>query len=143
MALIDTLEQKFGRLAIPRIITVIAGFQALNWFLVKIVPAFQTFLIFDPQAIMQGEAWRLASYILLPGSTSFIWLLCIGFMFMLNDGLEEVWGSFRLNLYVLASIASIAIGGLIFDFSIFGGVCSWLPALDSSALGSQRSPPSF
>lgn len=122
MALIDTLERKFGRFALPRIITVIAGFQALNWFLVKIVPEFMGKLAFVPQAIWQGEVWRLFSYVLLPGSTSIIWLLCIGFMFMLNDGLEEVWGSFKLNLFVLGGIAAIAIGGMIFGFSTTGSI---------------------
>lgn len=122
MAFIDTLEHKFGRFALPRILTVIAGFQALNWFLIKVVPEFLGMLAFDPQAIREGEVWRLFSYVLLPGSTSIIWLLCIGFMFMLNDGLEEVWGSFRLNLYVLGGIASIAIGGMIFGFSTTGSV---------------------
>lgn len=122
MALIDTLERKFGRFALPRIITIIAGFQALNWFLVKFVPEFPAMLAFHPQSIMQGQVWRLFSYVLLPGSSSIIWLLCIGFMFMLNDGLEEVWGSFKLNLFVLGGIAAIAIGGMIFGFTTTGSV---------------------
>jgi len=128
MALIDTLEHKFGRFALPKILTVIAGFQVLNWFLIKVVPAFLDKLAFDPDAIWEGEVWRLVSFVLLPGSTSFIWLLFIGFMFMLNDGLEEAWGSFRLNLYMIGGIFAIAAGGMIFGFSTTGSVL-WLSVL--------------
>ena len=63
MSLINTLEQKFGRFAIPRIITVLAGFQALNWFLIKLVPEFFEKLAFRPDAILYGEVWRLFSYV--------------------------------------------------------------------------------
>jgi hypothetical protein len=128
MSLLTTLETKYGHLAIPRIITVLAGFQALNWFLIKLVPQFVEKLAFVPQAIWQGEVWRLVSYVLLPGSDSIIWLLFIGFMFMLNDGLEEAWGAFRLNLFMLAGIVFIAIGGMIFGFSTTGSIL-WLGVL--------------
>jgi hypothetical protein len=128
MSLINTLEQKFGRFAVPRIITVLAGFQVLNWFLIKLVPEFFEKLAFRPDAILDGEVWRLFSYVLLPGSTGILWLLCIGFMFMLNDGLEQAWGSFRLNLYLLAGIVCISAGGLIFGFSTTGAVL-WVSVL--------------
>ncbi len=122
MSFITTLEQKFGRFAIPNLITALAGLQALNWVLIKAVPGFMDKLVFVPDEIWGGEVWRLVSYVLLPGSTSILWLLFIGFIFMLNDGLEEAWGSFRVNLFMLASVVSISAGGLIFDFASTGAV---------------------
>lgn len=128
MSLITTLETKFGHLAIPRIITVLAGFQVLNWLLIRLVPQFVEKLAFVPELIWKGEVWRLVSYVLLPGSDSILWLLFIGIMFMLNDGLEEAWGAFRLNLFMLAGIIFIAIGGMTFGFSTTGSIL-WLGVL--------------
>jgi hypothetical protein len=133
MSFLSTLEQKFGRFAIPNLITALAGLQAVNWLLIKAVPGFMEKLAFIPDEIWDGEVWRLVSYILLPGSTSILWLLFIGFIFMLNDGLEEAWGSFRVNLFMLASVVSISAGGLMFDFVSTGAVL-WAGVLLAFAL---------
>lgn len=128
MSLLATLEQKFGRFAIPNLIRVLAIFQLLNWVLIAIRPEFTNQLVFDSEAIKQGEIWRLVSYVLLPGGQSIIWVLFIGFQFMLNDGLEEAWGSFRLNLYMFAGIFFVAVGGMIFGMATGGGFL-WVSVL--------------
>lgn len=133
MSLITSLEQKFGRFAIPNFITGLALLQALNWILIKVVPGFTERLVFVPDAIWKGEVWRLVSYVLLPGSTSILWLLFIGFIFMLNDGLEEAWGSFRVNLFMLAGIVCTTLGGLLFGYVSTGAVL-WAGVLFAFAI---------
>lgn len=114
MPLLASLEHKLGRLAIPNLVRVIAAFQALNWCLINFVsPEFANMLVFDPGLIMRGQVWRLASYVLLPGGASIIWLLTIPFLWMINDGLEQAWGSFRLNLYLFLGMFFVAVGGLV------------------------------
>ena len=113
MSLLITLEQKFGRLAIPNIVRVIAALQFINWFLLNWSPEFVSKLLFDPNLILQGEVWRLVSYIIVPGGTSIIWLLTISFLWMINDGLEQAWGSFRLNLYLFFGMACVVAGGFL------------------------------
>ncbi len=128
MSLLVTLEQKLGRFAIPNLIRVLACFQLLNWVLIKLQPAFLEKLLFNSEAIKNGELWRLVSYVLLPGGQSIWWVLFISFQFMLNDGLEQAWGSFRLNLYVLAGVFFVAVGGMIFGLSTGGGFL-WVSVL--------------
>lgn len=111
MPFIVTLEQKLGRFAIPNVVRLIATLQFLNWFLIKLTPGFFTKLAFVPELIFRGEIWRLVSYIALPGGQDIIWLLTIPFLWMINDGLEQAWGSFRLNLYILFGMFCIALGG--------------------------------
>lgn len=120
MSLLVTLEQKLGRFAIPNLITVLAGFQLMNWVLIHFKPEFMGMLLFDREAILSGQVWRLVSFILLPQSMSILWALFIGFMFYLNNGLQEAWGSFRLNLFILLGIVCIDLGGMIFDYSSTG-----------------------
>lgn len=109
---INRLEAKLGRFAIPNVIRLIALFQLLNWFLIKSSPGFAEMLMFDRQAILDGQIWRLFSYALLPGSLGLVWLIFgVMFMWMLGDGLEQAWGAFRVNLYLLAGLLFGAIGG--------------------------------
>jgi hypothetical protein len=128
MSFIATLEKKFGRYAIPDLIATLAILQALCWFLIKLVPEFDGHLIFDPTKIMQGEWWRVISYLVLPGNKTILFLIFIGFIFMLSRGLEEAWGAFRVNLYILGGVVSVAIGGLIFGYST-AGVYLWMSVL--------------
>jgi membrane associated rhomboid family serine protease len=72
MSLIVTLEQKFGRFAIHNLVRVVATLQFLNWFLIKWNPGFFAKLAFVPELILQGEVWRLVSYIALPGGQDII-----------------------------------------------------------------------
>jgi hypothetical protein len=114
MQWIDSLEAKFGRFAIPHVIRFIALFQLLNWFLIRASPGFAELLSFDRQGILSGEVWRLFSYALLPGSLGIIWLLFgVMFLWLLSDGLEQAWGAFRVNLYLLAGLVFGAIGGFL------------------------------
>lgn len=115
MPLLALLEQKLGRFAIPNLIRMIAALQALNWCLINFVSdEFANALIFDPERIFfHGQVWRLASYVLLPGGKHIIWLLTIPFLWMINDGLEQAWGSFRLNLFLFFGMFCVAVGGLV------------------------------
>lgn len=114
MQWINSLEARFGRFAFPNIIRFIALFQLLNWFLIHYSPDFAELLLFDRGLILSGQVWRVFSYALLPGSLGFVWLLFgVFFMWMLSDGLEQAWGAFRVNLYLLAGLFFGAIGGFI------------------------------
>ena len=104
---IDRAERKFGHLAIPHLIRVIAGFNILVFVLYKGVnPHFLSLLTLNPEAIMRGQVWRLVTYIFIPsiGGPLFDWLAAafyIWFIWWLGDGLESAMGSFRVNLFYL------------------------------------------
>ncbi len=122
MSLLSSLEPKLARFAIPNLVRVIVVFQVLNYLLIRIVPEFMLTLVFDSELIKEGQIWRVASYILLPGSSSIFWLLfAIPWGWMISDGLEEAWGSFRVNLYVFGGMLSVALGGLLFGYATTGG----------------------
>jgi len=133
MPLLVTLEQKFGRFAIPNLVRVVATFQFLNWFLINWNPSYINKLAFVPALIFKGELWRLVSYIALPGGTSIIWLITIPFLWMINDGLEQAWGSFRLNLYVFFGMFCIALGGFVSPEPSTGAVL-WVTVLFAFAV---------
>lgn len=134
MSVLISLEQKLGRFAIPNIVRMLAVLQVLNWFLMRIAPTFPPKLYFVPMFIEMGEWWRLVSYLSLPGGDTILWLLLgVPFMWMINDGLEQAWGSFRVNLFLLAGVVCIAIGGLFSPMPSSGWVL-WVSLLMAFAV---------
>lgn len=111
--LLDRLERRLGHLALSGLLRWVAVFQFLTWLLSLFSPDFLNWLAYDLSAIYGGQVWRLASWVIFPASTNPLFVLfALFFLFYINDGLESEWGSFRLNLYVFASVAILAILGL-------------------------------
>lgn len=125
--ILNTLEQRVGRLALPQILRWIAGFQVLSWALSLFSPEFLEWIHYSREAIFDGQVWRLVSWVFYPISSNVLFVL-IGllFMFFINDSIENAWGAFRLNAYVLASIIALSLIGLVPVLgtagSAFGGI---------------------
>src|SRR5438046_1412601 len=106
MKWIDRAEVKFGHLAIPGLLRVVAGFNALCFVLIKLNPHFFDFLYLDRGLVMQGEVWRLLTYIFIPSRGGWLpdWLgaaLYISYLIWIGEGLEHAMGAFRLTLFYL------------------------------------------
>lgn len=111
MSLINKLENKFGHHAIPGMVYIIAGLQVAVWILTKIQPDFLEWLTLNKAMILGGQVWRLVTFVFLPGQSNPVWML-VAVMLLLTVGqvLEEAWGAFRVNLYILGGIAFSATG---------------------------------
>lgn len=121
MTLIDKLESKLGRFAIPGLIQAFAIFQLIALACVTFLPpesgtAYIALLNLNPDAILNGEVWRIVTHVLIP-TRQILWAI-IGAMFLvwLGRGLETAWGAFRVNLYVFGTLISYSIGALIFGY---------------------------
>ena len=66
MKWLDSLEAKFGHLAIPGLIRIVVGFNALVFILIQINPNFLSLITLDRDLVMHGQFWRLVSYIFIP-----------------------------------------------------------------------------
>jgi hypothetical protein len=112
--ILDRMERRFGGLALPRVLRWIAGFQVLSWVLAFLSPGFLEWLVFDRSLILGGEVWRLFSWVVFPAAKNPLFVLIAAlFLFFINDGLESEWDSFRLNVYVFASIGMLCLAGLL------------------------------
>src|SRR5258708_17934133 len=108
MSWLNWLENRVGFLAIPRLIPAIALLNLFVFILVPFERDFVSYLTLEPALVLQGQVWRLVSYIFIPpyaldnhgGSIlpSVLFLLYIWFMFLEGNSLEISCGSFRLNL---------------------------------------------
>ncbi|MDG2122556.1 MAG: hypothetical protein P8J87_02580, partial [Verrucomicrobiales bacterium] len=125
MSLINLLEPKFGRHAIPGLIPAIAILQLIVFFIALANPGYIGLLNLDFTQILQGQVWRLLSWLILPVYNSIIWAI-IGTMvtIMIARALEEAWGAFRLNIFYLVSTGAVVAVSLIFHLIGYGIVVS-------------------
>lgn len=107
MSWISALERRFANLAIPGLIRIIVAFNALVYLLLQVRPELVETLTLRPDRVLAGEVWRLVTYLFIPqvdtGSTfGVLWVFFyLSMLWLFGDGLEQAWGSFRLNLYYL------------------------------------------
>ena len=72
---LDKLERKFSRYAIPNLITYIIILYAAGFALELINPTFYSqFLSLDASKILQGQIWRIVTFIIQPPSDSLIFI---------------------------------------------------------------------
>jgi hypothetical protein len=129
MPLLYTLEKFLGRFAVPGLIRYVVALNALVFVLSLIEPRYVSMLTLNRNAIMDGQAWRLVSWIFIPNTFSLIWVVFyLMFTWWMGELIESIWGTFRLNLYYLTGFLGCTAAALIFGQS-FGNI-----ALNASLL---------
>ncbi|WP_372807303.1 hypothetical protein [Pontiella sp.] len=103
MDLISKLEKRFGSWAIPNLTIYLIGIQLLGVALLMSGRAVLTdFILYGSGVVDLGQWWRLLSFMMIPKTLSPIWLFFAFYIFyLMGNALEERWGAFRFNLFVL------------------------------------------
>jgi hypothetical protein len=118
---INNLERKIGKYAIRNLMIYITGLNGLVALLSLYTQNnpnagdISQKLYMIPPLVMQGEVWRLVTFLFIPPETSPIFLLFVlYFYYMIGNTLEHEWGSFKFNIYyligVLGTIAAAFLG---------------------------------
>ena len=109
------LEVRAPWLGTPGILKAVVLFNALTFMLVQVEPSYAGVLMLDPAKIMQGEVWRLVTYIFIPHTDSWFWLFfLLMFMWFLASALEESWGALKLNVFYLAGMIGCTVAAFFF-----------------------------
>lgn len=72
-------------------------------------------LWFDRELILQGQVWRLFTYIFLDFDTNILWM-AIGLLcyYSLGNAMENLWGTLRFNLFYFTGVLMMDIYCMIF-----------------------------
>ena len=110
---IDRFCALHPRFAVPGLMRYIVGANLVTYFLGMLSPGGLGFLTMDPAAVLQGEIWRVVTYVLLPTSGG-IWLLisCL-FYYWLGGALEQIWGSAKFTVYYLSGTLLTSLAALL------------------------------
>jgi len=115
---IHWLDSRFGHWSVPHLIRNLVWLNCLTFLLSLYNPSFTEMLQLNPDAIRQGEVWRMLTFLCVPGfGTGYMsilfFILAMRFVWLIGDGLEEAWGALAVNGYLLLSVAVLTLTGLL------------------------------
>ena len=118
MKWIDKLERRFGHIAIHDLMMIVVIGKAVVFLAEFFMPGlgiWSKLSLYMP-AVLQGEVWRLLTFIFVPSSSTPLSLvLTLYLMWLIGHTLEQSWGDFRFNVYyflgVLGAILAAAVTG--------------------------------
>ncbi len=129
---LNRLERKFGRYAIPELTKIIIFTYAVGYVLSFM--GLTQFIALDPAKVLQGQVWRVISWILMPpGGLNLFTVIMLFFYFSIGTALERTWGDFRYNMYIFTGLFFTLIGAfgvyfaglkLGYPAQVFGGLIS-------------------
>jgi hypothetical protein len=115
MSLFSRLESKLGRYAVPNLTLFLIAGQVLAYVAAKMpAPAgampVSSKLALVPDRVMQGEWWRVITFLFDPPMTNPLFAFFAWYLFyLMGTTLEASWGSLRYNAYLaIGYFASIA-----------------------------------
>jgi hypothetical protein len=114
MSLLSRLESKLGRYAVPNLTLFLIAGQVVAY-MAQSAPAgavpVASKLALIPDKVLQGEWWRVITFVFAPPITNPLFAFFAWYLFyLMGTTLESTWGAFRYNVYLaigyFASIAS-------------------------------------
>ena len=124
MKFLNKMERKFGKFAISNIMRYVLILYGIGTAIGFFMPRFyELFLALDFNMVLKGQVWRLVTFIMHPyplGGNLFsivFFLIEIYLYYMIGNSLENAWGAFRFNLYLLSGIIFNVIAALICYFT--------------------------
>jgi hypothetical protein len=113
--LIDRLERRFRRFAVPNVTPLLVAGQVACWFVIQADPTFTDKLVLQRAMVLDhGQWWRLLSFLLLPPITNIIFALFAWYLFyLMGTALENHWGTFRYNLFLLIGYLASVVAALV------------------------------
>ena len=101
MGILLLLEKHLRWLAIPNLTRLLIFGQIIAYVLVQSEPRLVEQIVLVPELVVQGQAWRLLTFVFQPpGATLFFAALAWYFFYLLGSSLEEYWGDARYTLFL-------------------------------------------
>ena len=104
-SLMDRLERKLGKYAIPQLTMFLVAAQTLFFLVLVSRPEMIEQMVYIPELALQGgEWWRFLTLLFIPPTDSVIFIFfALYFFYFMGSTLENQWGHFRFNLFILTS----------------------------------------
>ncbi|ABX43259.1 rhomboid family protein [Lachnoclostridium phytofermentans] len=108
MKFLNKIERKFGKYAIHNLMNYVIGLYVVGFIITLINPYLKTYLSLDIDKVLQGQVWRLVTFLIqvpsINGFNLFFFLIQMYLYYWIGSSLERSWGAFRFNLYFFSGI---------------------------------------
>lgn len=108
-------ERKFSKYAISNLSLYLIICYAFGYLIQIVNSSFLGYLTLDPVMILQGQVWRLITWILVPPTSQnlFFTLITLYFYYSIGSTLERVWGTYRYNCYLFSGMIFTILGSFL------------------------------
>ncbi|MCR4651839.1 MAG: hypothetical protein K5662_08815 [Lachnospiraceae bacterium] len=115
MKLRDRIEDKFSNYAISNITLYLIICYALGYIIQLVNYDYTSYLTLEPSMILKGQIWRLVTWLIIPPSDTSILFIVVSLFFYYSIGrtLEKIWGTYRLNEYLISGFIYTIIGSFV------------------------------
>lgn len=114
MAFLDKLDKKFHNWGIPHLTLQLIIGQSLIFILAQTGRINLEMIPLIPIRVLQGEVWRLLTFLLLPPTFHPIFIVFAWYMFyLMGSALEQHWGHFRYTVFVLIAYLATLVTSFI------------------------------
>lgn len=112
------MERKLGKYAIKNITLYLIVCYAFGYIIELVNPDFISFMTLEPAYILRGQIWRLFTWLVIPPAESnlFFVLIMLYFYYSIGRSLEMIWGTYRLNVYLISGMIYTILG----SFALYG-----------------------
>ncbi|MDO5132749.1 MAG: hypothetical protein Q4D81_07185 [Eubacteriales bacterium] len=103
----NQFEKKYGKYAVRELSLKLVVLYIVGYVLYYIRPSVFSLLTLDVTALLNGQFWRVLSWLLVPpdaGSSLFFVAIMLFFYYSIGRSLERVWGDFKYNVYIFLGI---------------------------------------
>ena len=97
-----SMERWFRRHSIRNLMTYVVGGMLVVFLMDFLLPSLrvESWLHLNWHLVMRGQVWRLLTFVLLPPSSSLVWILfSLYFYWLIGNALENHWGTARFNMF--------------------------------------------
>lgn len=123
--ILDRLEARFGRhKGVRNLMTLIVIGTAIVFLADYLLPTFtggfslSYYLSFSKSRIMNGEIWRLLTFVFVPMEGNLLLLaISLYFYWMMGECLQNQWGTFRFTLFYTIGMLGSVIAGCITGYA--------------------------
>ena len=114
-AAVDRFAYNHPRFGIPNLMKGIVVAMAAVFLLDLFSNGYATYMLyFNANLILQGELWRLVTWLFLPTSGSLLWIaVSLSFYYFIGTAVEEYWGTARFTLFYLSCAALMVVFAFI------------------------------
>lgn len=114
MNFLNKLERKCGQYAVKNLINYLLIGYGIGYILELLSPDIYSALQLSPALVMKGQVWRLFTWILTtPESLGFFTIFMFMFYYWIGHTLENYWGTFRYNVYMISGYLIMTIGAML------------------------------
>lgn len=118
MGMLDNLEKKFRRYAVPNVTLYLIAGQALFFVFALSGRFILDRVVLVPGLVLAGEWWRLVTFLFIPPLSNPIFTLFAWYLFyLMGSALESHWGAFRYNCFLLIGYLVTVGTTFLFPFS--------------------------